>query len=202
MQPILDILASGVHDAKNQLLLAESLIADAEKRHGIDLGEARYAIEAAAGRLSRALSAYRLLGDGARLSPVPVIVGDLCDEVALDQRRHLSARGIALEIRCTVLDEWPLDRELVGDLLNNAVQNAGRYARSRVLLRADQEDGWLVLRVEDDGPGYATLPPPPGVGLRVAGKLAALHRRRDRVGSVDLANGGETGGAVFTVRLP
>jgi hypothetical protein len=200
MQPILDILASGVHDAKNQLLLAESLIADAEKRHGIDLGETRYAIEAAAGRLSRRCPPTACSATGAAVA-VPVIVADLCDEVALDQRRHLVCRGIALDVRCTVLDEWPLDRELIGDLLNNAVQNAGA-TRAAGAAPADEEDGWLVLRVRTTGPGYATRPPPPGVGLLVAGKLAALHRRRERSGSVELANGGEHGGAVFTVRLP
>lgn len=202
MQPILDILASGVHDAKNHLLLAESLIVEAETRHDIDLGEARYAIEATAERLSRALSAYRLLGEEARLSPVPAVVGDLCDEVALDQRRHLAAHGVALDIRCAVVDAWPLDRDLIRDLLNNAVQNAGRYARGQVRLSATEEDGWLVLRIEDDGPGYATLPPAPGIGLLVADRLAALHRRRERAGYLELTNGGELGGAVFTVRLP
>ena len=35
----LDLLASGIHDAKNQLFSAESLIAAAETAHGIDLGE-------------------------------------------------------------------------------------------------------------------------------------------------------------------
>ena len=55
MQRLLDILASGVHDAKNQLFVAESIIAAAERTHGVDLAEARYAIEAAAGRLSRTL---------------------------------------------------------------------------------------------------------------------------------------------------
>ena len=54
MQKLLDILASGIHDTKNQLFVTESLIAAAEQQHGINLGEARYALEAAAQRLSRA----------------------------------------------------------------------------------------------------------------------------------------------------
>ena len=50
MHRLLDVLASGVHDAKNQLFAAESMVAAVEAAHGVDLGEARYAIEAAAGR--------------------------------------------------------------------------------------------------------------------------------------------------------
>lgn len=52
MHTLLDVLASGVHDAKNQLFVAESLITAAETQYGVELGEARYAIEAAASRLS------------------------------------------------------------------------------------------------------------------------------------------------------
>ena len=40
MNTLLDILASGIHDAKNQLFLAESLIAATEAQHGLALGEA------------------------------------------------------------------------------------------------------------------------------------------------------------------
>ena len=39
-----------VYDTKNQLFYAESQIAEAEAKHGIDLSEARYAIETAAVR--------------------------------------------------------------------------------------------------------------------------------------------------------
>ena len=57
MHTLLDVLASGVHDAKNQLFVAESLITAAETQYGVELGEARYAIEAAATRLSRTRAA-------------------------------------------------------------------------------------------------------------------------------------------------
>lgn len=204
MHRLLDILASGVHDAKNQLFVAESMIATAEKAHGIDLGEARYAIEAAAGRLSRTLTTYRLLRHGASLAIVPTVVADLCEEVMLAQAKHLEQAGIRLGLVCSVLDEWPLDRDLVGDILNNAVQNAGRHARSRVELSAVLEGGDLVLRVEDDGPGFAdpSTAAAGGTGLLVGERLAALHVRRGRSGALLLSNGGRLGGAVFELRLP
>lgn len=205
MHRLLDILASGVHDAKNQLFLAESQIARLEAEAGVDLAEARYAIEAAANRLSRTLAAYHLMRKGAALAVVPAVVGDLCDEVALAQRQHLAHAGIALEVACNVRDEWPLDRDLVTDILNNAVQNAGRHARSRVRLSAGTDGEGLVLRVEDDGPGFARLEdglPGEGTGLVVAQRLAALHVRHRRSGHLTLGNGGALGGAVFELRLP
>jgi signal transduction histidine kinase len=202
MHKLLDILASGVHDAKNQLFIAESMIAAAEAAHGIPMGEARYAIEAAASRLSRTLTAYHLLRHDAAAAVSPAIVADLCDEVMLAQKKHLAVRDITLTVECTVLDEWPLDRDLITDMLNNAVQNAGRYARQTVRLSATTDDGWLSLCVEDDGPGFATLPPIQGTGLMVAERLARLHTRRDRQGSLHLSNNGALGGARFELRLP
>ena len=130
------------------------------------------------------------------------MLADLVAEVGLDQKKHLAAAGIELSQSCSVVDEWPLDRDLVTDMLNNAIQNAGRYARSRVHIDARLDAGWLVFSVEDDGPGFATLPPACGTGLTVAHRLAFLHRRQERDGSLHLSNGASLGGARFELRLP
>lgn len=202
MQKLLDILASGIHDAKNQLFQAESTLLEAESRHGIDLDEARYAIEAAAQRLTRTLTAYRLGRHDQALAIVPAVVGDLCDEVALAQRKHLATTQIVLEVDCQAFNEWPLDRDLLTDILNNAVQNAGRFARTRVRLSAMEEEGGLMLRVEDDGKGFATLPPSCGAGLQLAETLASLHLRNGRHGWLRLDNDSPLGGARFSLWLP
>jgi signal transduction histidine kinase len=196
------MLASGIHDAKNQLFLAESLIAATEAEHGLSLGEARYAIEAASDRLSRTLAAYRVMRHSATPAITPVILEDLCDEVMLAQKLHLAAREIKFSIDCQVFDAWPLDRDLVTDMLNNAVQNAGRYALSSVKLSVTSEDEWLYLVVEDDGPGFPSLPPVFGIGLLVADRLAALHLQHGRQGSLTLSNESSLGGARFELRLP
>lgn len=202
MLRMLDVLASGVHDSKNQLFLAEALVAAAEARAQIDLSEVRYAIEAASSRLSRMLTTYNLLRHGGTLAIVPAIVSDLCDELGLAQQRHLAEKGITLDIDCPVHDAWPLDRDLVGDVLNNAVQNAARFAKSRIRLSARLSDDGLCLCVEDDGPGFASLPPATGTGLLLAQRLAELHQRRQRSGHLRLANGGTLGGGVFEFHLP
>lgn len=202
MNNLLDILASGIHDAKNQLFLAESLIAATEAQHGLSLAEARYAIEAASDRLTRTLAAYQIMRHSALPAITPVILEDLCDEVMLAQKLHLASREISLSVDCQVFDAWPLDRDLVTDMLNNAVQNAGRYAQSVVKLSVASADDWLTLVVEDDGPGFPSLPPAYGTGLMVAERLAALHVQHGRSGSLRLSNGSALGGACFELRLP
>ena len=202
MQKLLDVLASGIHDSKNQLQAAESLIAVAERQHGIDLAEARYAIEAAANRLNRGLAAYRLFGSDAHIAMLPTVVADLCAEVALSQQFHLASAGLRLKVDCQTADEWPLDRDLVTDMLNNAIQNAARYARQEVHLSARLEDDVLCLRVEDDGPGFASLPPTLGTGLLVGQRLAELHSAHGQCGHLTLNNNSALGGACFELRLP
>lgn len=202
MHRLLDILASGIHDTKNQLFSAESLVAASEAKQRVDLSEVRYAIESAANRLSRTLAAYQLMRHGAQLAIVPVIVPDLCAEVALAQKHHLANSGITLTIDCQALDDWPLDRDLVTDMLNNAVQNAGRVARREIRLSAFEQGNELVLRVEDDGPGFSSLPPKNGVGLMVGERLAELHVRHKRHGTLQLRNGSALGGAIFELCLP
>ena len=202
MQDVLDILASGIHDTKNQLFSAEALIAAGEAKHDIDLSEIRYAIESAAERLSRTLAAYRLMREGAQLAVVPTIIADICAEVELAQRHHLENAGLKLTIICQALDDWPLDRDLVTDMLNNAIQNASRFARHEIRLSAVESDDVLILRVEDDGPGFSCLPPTGGTGLTVAARLADLHRRKDRRGKLILGNDSSLGGARFELRLP
>ena len=202
MQRLLDVLASGIHDTKNQLFSAESLIAESEKKHGIDLAEVRYAIEAASDRLSRTLTAYRLMRHDAKLAIIPTIPADLCDEVVLAQKHHLEKANLRLTLDCQALDAWPMDRDLVTDMLNNAVQNAGRVARGEILLSAFEEGRELVFRVEDDGPGFSSLPPAGGTGLMVAEKLARMHTNKERHGSLKLSNDSLLGGACFELRLP
>lgn len=204
---VLDILTSGVHDAKNQLFLAESLIVQAEAEHGIKLDEARFAIEQAAARLNQTLTAYKLRRHaGGGLSIDMVCVADLLEEAAIMNSAHCLHLGVAFTFQCLVDQSWLLDRELVLDMLSNAIQNAGRHAKTCVHASATIDQGFLLLRVEDDGPGFSTPDiermAGQGVGLFVARELASQHENHGVHGNLRLSNGGRFGGAVFEVRLP
>jgi signal transduction histidine kinase len=206
MHQILDIISSGIHDAKNQLFLAESLITQAESEHGLKLDEARFAIEHAAARLSRLLTAYKLHREVGQLSIGMVSVGDLIEEAVMINAPHCRHLGLDLSSQDLDRKTWPLDRELTLDILSNAIQNASRHARSRIKISTTTGDSGLTLRIEDDGPGYPStdieLMAGKGVGLYVANEIARQHNRGERHGSVALSNGGALGGAVFELRLP
>ena len=77
----------------------------------------------------------------------------------------------------------PGDRDELDRLFVNLVDNAVRYAKSRVTVSVSREPGWIALAVTDDGPG---IPP------------ADLERAFDRFARLDTArsrDGAEAGGA-------
>lgn len=116
------------------------------------------------------------------------------------------------------LDDAPVtafyDAFLVRLALGNAVHNACHHARKQVQLTVRSNKDSTLFQINDDGHGYPTdllergaaVPISPGqtgtgLGLYLAGQIAALHRLGERTGSVELRNN-EAGGAVFRMTLP
>jgi signal transduction histidine kinase len=102
-------------------------------------------------------------------------------------------------------------------VLNNTINNAIRYTKTKIRLTAREQDGYLVLGVEDDGTGYPESMQHTGtlsfksldfnsgstsLGLFFASSVAKLHTEGDRTGSITLHNGGKYGGGVFEIWLP
>jgi signal transduction histidine kinase len=213
--PLVDIIASGVHDAKNVIFDALTRI-DVAREHARGgqaadavplLDEAAVALDRAARGLATLLSAYRLERHENPVALLPVVVADLIEEVLLRAGSGGGEGLPVLEAFCACDQIWLLDRELVEEALVNAIQNARRYARRRIRLGAEVAGDWLNLRVEDDGPGFdgdasTRRGSGGGVGLIVGRRIARLHARHGKSGRLELVNGGELGGAVFSMWLP
>jgi len=99
---------------------------------------------------------------------------------------------------------WYLDRRLVYMALEAALHNATRFSRQHVVLGARQQDGFLVLSIDDDGPGLGSADPSDhstGLGTALCEAVARAHRCGERTGRVALVNRPE-GGASFQLWLP
>lgn len=210
-----DVIASGIHDAKNNMFdalarigSASQMIRDGQSENALPiLTETEQAVLASAERLSKLLSAYRLTRHENPVSLLPVDVHDLLEDAVLRIAPHRRA-DLVVESHCAVDGFWVCDRELVTDCLVNAMQNALRVARHKIRIEAARTDDRLELTVADDGPGFpATLPVQlpgehSGVGLYIARRIAHLHVRHDQHGELKLENGGPLGGAIFRLFLP
>lgn len=203
-----DVLASGVHDVKNLLFRAESQLLEAE----MNPAEARAMINAASVRLNNMLSAYHLLRHEVRLSLNMVNVPNLIEDAVL-LARAACPRLIEVSTTMNFGEDWLLSREEISDLLVNALQNADRYARSKIEIHATVEDRMLMIEIHDDGPGFPAnleIGKPDskghGIGLFIAQQIAMHHQRKlgDHwvSGEVRLGRSSVLGGALFALKLP
>jgi len=228
-QELFLFLASTAHDMKNSISVLsgtlERLLVDASPRTESaypQMAHMLYQTKRLNDNLMQLLALYKQVGTPAYPFDVqPLALGHLVDQVVSIERVLLQSRGIQLELDCDPQLIWHLDEDLVVGVLSHAVNNAVHYTCDRVRLAICEQDGWLELRVEDNGPGYppallragaiATretaggvnfLTNSTGLGLYFSSEVAKMHRHRGRHGTLRLENGGRYGGGCFILRLP
>jgi len=157
--------------------------------------------------LRRARAAARTQGPGERTD-----VSEVLDELARTLERIFQDKG--LEIDWDAPDDLFFlgERQDFMEIAGNGMENAGKWGRRRVRVRAapDGEER-MVLTIEDDGPG---LPPDrreevvkrgarldesapgSGLGLSIIDELARAYR-----GTLELGDS-RLGGLMLTIRLP
>lgn len=211
-----DMHAALMHELKNNLgqltMTLDGMPLLGMPEHDAKLDEARLICRRSVERLQQALLIYK--ADRQALHPVIDAYSplDLLRELG-DNANSLARNRLAVEILLgdQVPDLWFFDRGLVELALLNAIHNALAYARSRIRIEADMQDGFLAFTVRDDSDGYpeqilayageyaASGGKGTGLGLRFAQIIAELHENRGRIGSLRLCN---DSGATFRLLLP
>jgi signal transduction histidine kinase len=220
------LFAAQIHDLKNLLFLLLSSLDEtlSNRCSGSEIGEdaasrlalLKYNGQLINDKLIQMLSLYRF-----NRGPYPVDivyrpVADLIAEIVAETKPLLGARSVT--ISCDVEAElcWFFDRDLAAGVINNAIHNALPCAKSRIRLSAFAENGFLTIRVEDDGDGFPReilknggsmknldlSGGKTGLGLYFSSVCARLHTNKNNTGRIELSNGGSLGGAVFTLLLP
>jgi signal transduction histidine kinase len=222
-------LASTAHDMKNSISVLsgtlERLLGDASAQTESaypQMAHMLYQTKRLNDNLMQLLALYKQVGKPEYPFDVqPLALGQLVEQVVAIGRVLLKSRGIRLELDYDPGLIWHFDEDLVVGVLSHAINNAIHYTRDTVRLAIHEADGWLELRVEDNGPGYppalltagaiATreqaggvnfLTNSAGLGLYFSSEVAKMHRHRGRSGAVRLENGGAFGGGCFVLRLP
>lgn len=218
------VIASTVHDMKNALAALiqahGTWLAQLPEAHRgtLEQGVIDYEFAHLNGMLVQLLGLYKLGVNQLPLRPDYHELDDFIEAQLAFHQEVLGSRGITA--RYTV-DDFGLpgffDRELIGSVVSNVLINAIRFARREVLISAGQVDGQLVIRINDDGPGFPERmldeqgdyalginqsSGSTGLGLYFAANIASQHQRHEVQGHIELANGGELGGGLFSIYLP
>ncbi|MFZ6862413.1 sensor histidine kinase [Undibacterium sp. Ji67W] len=197
------IAALAIHDVKNSL----SGIAAAAESHGDK--QTVKAIYEISDTLTRLLVFYRSEHELLHLNINSHAPEDLISELAANQYGASDIQITSELNHAPVL--WVYDEMLVRMILVNALQNASRYATSRIVISAKECSGYLEMSVHDDGPGfpdtvleedYSNIPASQngtGLGLLLAKRIAALHVNNNQQGRIELSN---QNGGLFRLMLP
>jgi len=130
----------------------------------------------------------------------------------------LLANNVTLDIDCADDLTWQIDEIMLSSAVRNAAMNSLKVAKSKICLRARQDADYLLIEVEDDGPGFPDKllgqvdnyvgavdfnSGSTGLGLYFSEQVAKLHKKGDKQGSVELRNNvGALGGACYMLRIP
>ncbi|MES2296181.1 MAG: HAMP domain-containing sensor histidine kinase [Pseudomonadota bacterium] len=222
-------LASTVHDMKNSISVLsgtlEGLLADASAKTESaypDMAQMLYQTKRLNDNLIHLLALYKQVGTAdypADIAPHEVV--QLVDQVAGASRVLLQSKNIELVTEFDPDLIWHFDEDLIIGVIGNAINNAIRYTGDRIRLAIFENEGYLEVRIEDNGRGYPGamleagasamsgarggvnfMTNSTGLGLHFSSEVAKMHRHRTRSGSLRLENGGAYGGGCFVLRLP
>lgn len=92
----------------------------------------------------------RALASGSETFGKPVPVAPVVDDIVASLEKVYAGRGVAIEAAVATDAVFRGDRNELLEVLGNLLDNAYKWARSRVRITVE---GDLVITVEDDGPG-------------------------------------------------
>lgn len=224
-------LASTAHDMKNSISVLsgtlEGLLGGADDKdvnHPAypQLAQMLYQTKRLNDNLIQLLALYKQVGKPEYpFDPRPQQISELVQQVASQAKVLLASKEIILQADFSQEMVWTFDEDLIIGMLTQAINNAVRYTHDTIRIVVAEKEGFLEIRVEDNGAGFPQsmidagvcamsgntagvnfLTNSSGLGLYFASEVAKMHKYRQRNGSIHLENGGVLGGGAFVVRLP
>jgi signal transduction histidine kinase len=144
------------HGLKTPLAI---LAHEAERAAAAGNGEVATAIGEQIDRMRRQIEYHLAQARAAASGATPgarCLVAESAEALARTMRRLHADRALAIDVEVDPAHEVRCDRADLDEMLGNLLDNACKWAGSRVVVRASAAEGGAVgITVEDDGPGIA-----------------------------------------------
>jgi len=193
------------HDINHPLAIMKNGL-----RGDVDTPVLERQVERMAGLVDRYSSLARAIGPEGqvqRQTDIADALNDIAEGFTILYRRT----PLDISCSCDPALTFFVARHDLEAMVSNLVSNAHKFAEEKVILSAENRDGNLVVRVDDDGPGITPeqreaalnwggrldeAPPGTGFGLSIVRDIVALYDGEMRLGEATL------GGLSVEIELP
>jgi two-component system sensor histidine kinase PhoQ len=196
-----DALSFLAHSLKTPLAVLRSTLAEPAQLPATVAQQVSRMDDIVQHQLGRAIA-----GGAARFAP-PLLVAPILERIRDALAKVYAEKALDFSVECPPELTWRINEGDLFEMLGNLLDNAAKWARSRIVVRVWREAGRLCIRIEDDGPGFSDTEsvlrlhvrgdervPGHGVGLAVVSDLVASHQ-----GELKLTRGAMGGGRVDIV---
>lgn len=147
---------------------------------------------------------------GRRTLSEPVMVRDVIEKLSRTLEKVYRGKSPQIEIDVMPTLRMRIDSGDLFEMMGNLIENAVKYGKGRVRVRAKRQRGQFLISVEDDGPGFPDSPerllrrgvradaltPGQGIGLAASAELIAAYR-----GEISIQRSEYLGGGAVLITL-
>ena len=153
---------------------------------------------------------FKLASDGYDLQTDTLQVSEFLDDQVFVLSQSATARHLILNYDCDESLLANFDERLLTSVISTAVYNALRFSKSKITLKAEIRNEYLVFTVEDDGPGFSDTPDEEhdflqnntGLGLYFAELSAQAHTHKGKQGYIEKSESNILKGACLSIYIP
>ncbi len=219
------LLANSIHEVKNSLnMLLNSIdqvlsTSDENNTTNKIFSQIQYEGKRVNDDLVGLLAIYRINNDQYSANIDEYSVREFLQENISQHENMIRNRNIKEALECNDDLYWFFDRDLITGVISNVVNNLYKYTKDKLLISAVKEEGYLVIKIQDNGPGYPENmivthdednlqtnisfdKANTGLGLYFSKLVAELHKNKGKNGYITTTNDGIDGGGCFSLYLP
>jgi len=219
------LLANSIHEVKNSLnMLLNSIdqvlsTSDGNNEANKIFAQIQYEGKRVNDDLVGLLAIYRINNDQYSANIDEYSVREFLQENINQHETMICHRNIKQTLECDEDLYWFFDRDLITGVISNVVNNLYKYTKDKLLISAFKDEGYLVITVQDNGPGYPENmlvshnedelqtnisfdQANTGLGLYFSKLVAELHKNKGKNGYITTTNDGIDGGGCFSIYLP